>query len=522
MAGVWCRTDSTRGVHKAPANEVTLGVNGLGLQITQAEQGGLNKVGINCIRSFPGRGIRIWGLHALRSDPEWRYINVRRLFNYVAESIMEGTVERSTTRSSGSSSDRGLELPHLHLERGRAVRLHAGRGVLRQVRRETNPPEVIEAGRHLRDRHRPVKPAEFVVFRLSQFSGGDGAEVEQSPQGQLQGKDGGMPANDKEAHVPIWFQLKIGGAEAAGLLQGGDRLRLRERGHRDQAVDAQRQDRRQGDGNTKWGRHRAQARHRPGQDAWNWRKMIVDGKAKEARKDCTVTMLDYMGSPVVTYSILNAWPKKYTGVGLKADSNEVAVEGNHALPRGLRDPVRRSEARVRIQRRRAASSTPRGRCIVTARCASPRRATRSSRCGRWRSRQNEAYLSVLLLARTITRIGDHTEITPDMVEDLFAADFDHLQRLYERINTDGEAVGVAACPDCAHEFEVDLTEIEDGRLGNDSPSPGGGPRGDGPARVSLPLAARRSSTPSTTDRRRFLREADAMSGTTPTEHHYDF
>ena len=80
-------------------------------------------------------------------------------------------------------------------------------------------------------------------------------------------------------------------------------------------------------------------------------------------------------------------------------------------------------------------------------------------------RQNEAYLSVLLLARTITRIGAHTEISPDMVEDLFAADFDHLQRLYERINTDGEAVGVVACPSCANEVEGDLTEIEDGRLG---------------------------------------------------------
>ena len=80
-------------------------------------------------------------------------------------------------------------------------------------------------------------------------------------------------------------------------------------------------------------------------------------------------------------------------------------------------------------------------------------------------RQNEAYLSVLLLARTITRIGDLTEITPEIVENLYAADFDHLQRLYERINTDGEAVGVVACPACANEFEVDLTEIEDGRLG---------------------------------------------------------
>src|SRR5581483_74738 len=80
-------------------------------------------------------------------------------------------------------------------------------------------------------------------------------------------------------------------------------------------------------------------------------------------------------------------------------------------------------------------------------------------------RQNQAYLAVLLLARTITRIGDVREITPDLVEGLYAADFDHLQRLYERINSDGEAVGVVSCPACAQEFEVDLTEIEDGRGG---------------------------------------------------------
>jgi hypothetical protein len=80
-------------------------------------------------------------------------------------------------------------------------------------------------------------------------------------------------------------------------------------------------------------------------------------------------------------------------------------------------------------------------------------------------RQNHAYLTVLLLARTITRIGETTDVTPELVEGLYAADFDHLQRLYERINSDGEAVGVVSCPACAHRFEIDLTEIEDGRLG---------------------------------------------------------
>jgi hypothetical protein len=80
-------------------------------------------------------------------------------------------------------------------------------------------------------------------------------------------------------------------------------------------------------------------------------------------------------------------------------------------------------------------------------------------------RSNEAYLTVLLLSRVVTRIGTQTAVTPSLVEELYAADFDHLQRLYERINTDGESVGVVACPDCRHEFEVDLSEIEDGPPG---------------------------------------------------------
>ena len=80
-------------------------------------------------------------------------------------------------------------------------------------------------------------------------------------------------------------------------------------------------------------------------------------------------------------------------------------------------------------------------------------------------RENEAYLGVLLLARVVTSIGPVTDVTPEMIEGLFAADFDHLQKLYERLNTDGEAVGAISCPSCGHSFEVDLTEIQDGRLG---------------------------------------------------------
>jgi len=81
------------------------------------------------------------------------------------------------------------------------------------------------------------------------------------------------------------------------------------------------------------------------------------------------------------------------------------------------------------------------------------------------TRQNEAYLTVLLLSRVVTRLGDVTDVTPRLIEGLYAADFDHLQRLYERLNTDGEAVGAVSCPACAHSFEVDLGEIEDSGVG---------------------------------------------------------
>jgi hypothetical protein len=80
-------------------------------------------------------------------------------------------------------------------------------------------------------------------------------------------------------------------------------------------------------------------------------------------------------------------------------------------------------------------------------------------------RDNEAYLSVLLLSRVLTRLGDLDEITPEVVEGLYAADFDHLQRLYERINSDPETIATVSCPHCASEIDVDLRPVEDAWLG---------------------------------------------------------
>ena len=76
---------------KAPANELVRGALGLKYNITRGEQDILNPKGINCIREFPNRGIRVWGARTISSDPSWRYINVRRLFNMVEQSIELGT-----------------------------------------------------------------------------------------------------------------------------------------------------------------------------------------------------------------------------------------------------------------------------------------------------------------------------------------------------------------------------------------------------------------------------------------------
>ncbi len=177
VAGVWCRTDGTRGVHKAPANEVTLGVNGLAFQITAEEQGSLNQRGINCIRAFPGRGIRIWGARTLSSDPEWRYINVRRLFNYVSESIMEGTqwavFEPNDERLWSSLRISTANFLNRTWRQGALFGSTPSEAYFVKCDAETNPQDVIEAGQVVVEVGIcPVKPAEFVIFRISQFAAG--------------------------------------------------------------------------------------------------------------------------------------------------------------------------------------------------------------------------------------------------------------------------------------------------------------------------------------------------------------
>jgi phage tail sheath protein FI len=177
LAGIWARSDDTRGVHKAPANEIVRGALGVELQLTRSEHDQLNPANINAIRAFPGRGIRVWGARTLSSDPAWRYINVRRLFNYMEESILQGTqwvVFEPNDVNLWERVKRTVSAFLTGLWRDGALFGRTPQEAFYvKCDAETNPPDVIDRGQLVIEVGvAPVKPAEFVIFRIAQFSGG--------------------------------------------------------------------------------------------------------------------------------------------------------------------------------------------------------------------------------------------------------------------------------------------------------------------------------------------------------------
>lgn len=182
MAGVYARSDGERGVHKAPANELVRGALGLRYNITKGEQDLLNPKGINCIRKFQNRGIRVWGARTISSDASWRYINVRRLFNMVEQSIELGTqwvvFEPNDQRLwKRVTRDLGAFLMRLWRQ-GALFGKTPEQAFYVKCDDETNPPEVIDAGQMICEIGMcPVKPAEFVIFRIGQMpTGGEVSE----------------------------------------------------------------------------------------------------------------------------------------------------------------------------------------------------------------------------------------------------------------------------------------------------------------------------------------------------------
>jgi phage tail sheath protein FI len=185
LAGIYARSDITRGVHKAPANEVVRGLlldpqdptRGFQVQVTKGEQDVLNPRGVNVLRYFPGRGNLVWGARTTTTDPDWKYINVRRLFIFAEESIEEATQwvvfepndEPLWARVRRSVSDFLTRLWMDGMLQGKTKE----EAYFVKCDRTTMTQADIDNGKLIMlIGIAPVKPAEFVIFRIGQWTGG--------------------------------------------------------------------------------------------------------------------------------------------------------------------------------------------------------------------------------------------------------------------------------------------------------------------------------------------------------------
>ncbi|MBW4652208.1 MAG: phage tail sheath subtilisin-like domain-containing protein [Kaiparowitsia implicata GSE-PSE-MK54-09C] len=176
VMGVWCRTDENRGIHKAPANEVPRGILGLAYETNFREQEFLNPRGINCIRKFRDRGYLVWGARTLAQldDVEWRYISVRRLMSYLEKSIELGTQWAVFEPNDEDLWARVTRTVRNFLERiwreGALFGSTPEEAFYVRCDSELNTPETMKLGLlYIEVGVAPVRPAEFVVFRVSQW-----------------------------------------------------------------------------------------------------------------------------------------------------------------------------------------------------------------------------------------------------------------------------------------------------------------------------------------------------------------
>ena len=173
MAGLYARVDVERGVHKAPANEVIRGITKIAQDVTKREQDMLNPKGINALRAFPGRGNRVWGARTISSDSSWKYINVRRLFIFVEESIDEGTqwvVFEPNDEPLWARVRQTITNFLTSVWRTGALQgTKADEAFFVKCDRSTMTQDDIDNGRLICVIGiAPVKPAEFVIFRIQQ------------------------------------------------------------------------------------------------------------------------------------------------------------------------------------------------------------------------------------------------------------------------------------------------------------------------------------------------------------------
>ena len=175
VCGIYARSDTQRGVHKAPANEVVRGCTGLSVSYNTAEQAKLNPIGINLIRAIPGQGIRVWGARTCSSDGNWKYVNVRRLFLFLEESIRANTSWVVFEPNDESLWARVKGTITLFLETQRRNGALAGstpdQAYYVNVGTDTMTQNDILNGQLICEIGvAPVRPSEFVVFRITQIT----------------------------------------------------------------------------------------------------------------------------------------------------------------------------------------------------------------------------------------------------------------------------------------------------------------------------------------------------------------
>lgn len=181
VMGIYARTDANRGVHKAPANE-TVFCSGLKTEYTKAEQDVLNPAGVNLLRLIPGQGIRIWGARTASANSSFRYVNVRRLFIYVEESIKASTnwvvfEPNDVTLWQRVSLTVGSFLDSMWRS-GMLAGNTASEAYFVEIGPATMSQDDIISGRLICNIGiAPSRPAEFVVFRVSQFTAEAGEET---------------------------------------------------------------------------------------------------------------------------------------------------------------------------------------------------------------------------------------------------------------------------------------------------------------------------------------------------------
>ncbi len=175
VAGIYARTDIQRGVFKAPANEVVLGLTTFEANIDKPQQEVLNPEGINVLRFFEGRGNRVWGARTMSADPEWKYVNVRRLFIFLEHSIDKGTqwavFEPNNERLWANIRRMIEEFLFGQWKSGALLGSKPEEAFFVRCDRTTMTQNDIDNGRLIcLIGVAPTRPAEFVIFRIGQWT----------------------------------------------------------------------------------------------------------------------------------------------------------------------------------------------------------------------------------------------------------------------------------------------------------------------------------------------------------------